>query len=88
MNPLRFLRKDQARLELAGTDIPKFEQSAIHAGARLAFAPINQVLGIDDPAGELATEFLQTAEGIAIVDLLRGYSLHALTRQRLTAKAA
>lgn len=72
------VRGRDGTLALSGTQVPKFERSALHCGARLAVKPINDVLAIDDPEGILWTKFAETKAGQDIIAGLKAYVLFAL----------
>jgi hypothetical protein len=71
----------QRPLQLAGTMVPKFEQSVIHAAARDGTQIINQVHAVEDPEGLLLTEFFSTEKGRQLLEGYDAYLLHVLSKR-------
>ena len=76
-----FSRPSAKVLALSGTQVPKFERSAFHAGSRMAVKPINDVLAIEDPDGLLWAKFSETKAGKDIIASLKDYVLFALDNE-------
>lgn len=58
---------------LAGAEVPTFEHSVVHAAARAALNPINEVNAF---TSEMAEEWLNTKAGGQLRNLLRDYIQH------------
>jgi hypothetical protein len=75
------VRGREGTLVLAGSQVPKFEQSVIHAAARDGTQIINQVHAVEDPDGLLLTEFFSTEKGRQLLESYDAYLLHVLSRR-------
>ena len=61
----------------SGTTLPVFEKSAVHAAARAALKPLNDVNAFTD---EMAEEWLNSKAGGQLRNLLRDYVQHGCTK--------
>jgi hypothetical protein len=73
MNILNLITGKEAPMSTAGTAVPVFEKSVIHAAARDALAQINAVNAFTP---EMAEEWLATSAGNKLRNLLREYIQH------------
>lgn len=72
-----FFRSNAMSDATSGTAVPKFEKSAIHAAARAALAPLNEVNAFSP---ETAEEWLNSTAGGKLRNLLRDYVQHGNTK--------
>jgi hypothetical protein len=78
------VRGREGTLVLAGSQVPKFEQSVMHAACRDGTQIINQVHAVDDPDGLLLTEFFALDAGKRLLESYDAYLLHVLSKRQRT----